>query len=245
MRDRLPVPFSGAMTDIKYLARPAKQAHGRQQIHQYRQNRRKIGLVGGESTVGAFFNAREIFRQQRVRRRFKRHVTFPEVENQRTTGSQHRAHGCDGRHCTIGGEMPIVHHLDAQHHIASQIAKVITGLLDLGANHAYARKIFFIISQPVRVDINAQIFFCFEKHAVLHQAAARIYSQRLAPADSHFPPQPQPQKLLRRFQRKSQFARQISHSNFRRFGSNCWTITAIRNDGQRDSNCRRLYTDTT
>ena len=219
MRYRLPVPLPGAMTDIKYLACPAKQAHGRQQIHQYRQNRRKIGLVGGESPVGAFFNAREIFRQQRVRRNFKRHITF--------------------------GKMPIVHHLDAQHHIASQIAKVITGLLNLGANHAYARKTFFIISQPVCVDINAQIFFCFEKHAVLHQAAARIYSQCLALADSHFPPQPQPQKLLRRFQRKSQLARQISHSNFRRFGSNCRTITVIRNDGQRVGTCRRLNTGTT
>ena len=66
MRDRLPMPLPCAMTDIKNLARPAKQTHGRQQIHQYRQNRREIGFVGGESTVGALFNGREIFRHQRV-----------------------------------------------------------------------------------------------------------------------------------------------------------------------------------
>ena len=243
MGNKLLERLLGAMADIKYFTRAAKQTHGPQQIHQYRQNRRNICLVGGESAVGAFLNAREFFYQQRVHRCFKRHVAFPKVENQRTTGLKHRAHGCDGRHCTISGEMAIMHHLDAQHHIASQIAKVITGLLDLGANHAYARKTFFLIGQPFRVNINAQISFWFEKHAVLHQAAARIYSRRLAPANSHFPPQPQ--KLPRRFQQRSQLARQMSHSNIHRFGSNCWTITAIRNDGQRDGSCRRLYTDTT
>ena len=69
----------GAVADVQNLSRAAEPSQRRQQIHQNRQQGRKIGLAGRKGTIAAFLDDREFGLQKRVDLALERYVPLAQA----------------------------------------------------------------------------------------------------------------------------------------------------------------------